>query len=104
MLSWIDYRTITDGVTYTIDLGWAKQMGAFAHRAMIEDANKIRTFMHSRLLHIFFVWLQIILGSSSVHRQKVLAEMGYDFTIMVYYCRLSVTYLIDGQKLTLLFV
>ncbi|XP_058225607.1 uncharacterized protein LOC131334549 isoform X2 [Rhododendron vialii] len=25
---------------------------------------------------------KIILGSSSVHRQKVLAEMGYDFTIM----------------------
>ncbi|KAF7139575.1 hypothetical protein RHSIM_Rhsim07G0240500 [Rhododendron simsii] len=25
---------------------------------------------------------EIILGSSSVHRQKVLAEMGYDFTIM----------------------
>ncbi|XP_052189087.1 uncharacterized protein LOC127799264 isoform X3 [Diospyros lotus] len=29
----------------------------------------------------FFI-LQIILGSSSVHRQKVLSEMGYNFTVM----------------------
>lgn len=27
--------------------------------------------------------MQIILGSSSVARRKILAEMGYEFTIMV---------------------
>ena len=29
------------------------------------------------------VIVQVILGSSSVARWKILAEMGYDFTIMV---------------------
>lgn len=31
----------------------------------------------------FCGFLQIILGSSSIARRKILAEMGYDFTIMV---------------------
>lgn len=43
-------------------------------------------------LYKCYTVVQIILGSSSVARRKILAEMGYEFTIMVRFSRIFISH------------